>query len=161
MSRKQVSILSSYITQYRLEFYKQLYEVSQNNDIELKVVYGHPNKNGRMKNDAAPFAQGRLIENKFYSLGNTELVWQPALAEIRSADLVIAEQANKLLINYILLFRQIVGLQKFAFFGHGMNFQAIEQNNISEALKRQLARLPHWWFAYTPRTARLVEATGF
>src|ERR1700722_12716206 len=123
MSRKKVSIICSYIPQYRLEFYKKLHEICKTNNIELKVVYGNPGKTLKKKGDAVSFGPGKYIENKFYSIGITELIWQPILAEIRSSDLVIAEQANKLLINYLLLSRQSFGIQKFAFFGHGRNFQ--------------------------------------
>src|SRR4051812_12297117 len=123
MSRKKVAIIYRYVPQYRLEFYKRLYEICKNNDIDLKVVYGNPGKPDNTKGDAASFEPGTFIENKFYSVGQTELIWQPILAEIRSADLVIAEQANKLLINYLLLARQLLGIQRFAFFGHGKNFQ--------------------------------------
>jgi glycosyltransferase involved in cell wall biosynthesis len=161
MPRKQVAIVYRYIPQYRLEFYKRLFELCENNDIDLKIVYGNPNKAEKMKGDAVSFEPGTFVANKFFSIGHTELIWQPVLAEIRSADLVIVEQANRLLINYFLLARQILGIQKTAFFGHGKNFQATKKHRMSEAAKKQLARLPHWWFVYTSEGARLVEANGF
>jgi glycosyltransferase involved in cell wall biosynthesis len=161
VSRKRVAILYRYVPQYRLEFYRRLYALCKNSDIDLDVIYGNPSKTEKTKGHAVSFEPGQFIKNKFYSVGHTELIWQPVLAEIRSADLVIAEQANKLLINYLLLARQFIGIQKFAFFGHGKDFQATKQDNVSEALKKRLVRLPHWWFAYTPGVARLVEAAGF
>jgi len=83
------------------------------------------------------------------------------LHEIRSADLVVVEQANKLLVNYLLILRQNLGQQKVAFWGHGKNYQAAEHHRLSEWLKKRMIALLHWWFAYTPGVARMIEASGF
>jgi glycosyltransferase involved in cell wall biosynthesis len=60
-----------------------------------------------------------------------------------------------------LIARQVFGQQKFAFWGHGRNYQATEFHSLSERLKRLMICRAHWWFAYTPAVARFVESQGF
>jgi glycosyltransferase involved in cell wall biosynthesis len=161
MKNKRVVILYRYIPEYRLAVYERLYELCRVNSIDLDIIYGDPSKSDRLKNDSVDFEFGIFKRNQFWSFGKIELVWQPVLAQIRQADLVIVEQANKLVINYLLIARQILGRQRFAFWGHGRNFQATQFHSLSERMKRLMICRAHWWFAYTPSVARLVEAQGF
>jgi len=144
-----------------LEVYKRLYELCCANNIDLQVIYGNPSYSDSKKRDAVDFEYGIYKENCYLSAGRLELIWQPVLAQIRQKDLVIVEQANKLLINYILMAQQVLGWQKFAFWGHGKNFQATQCHLLSERLKRLMICRPHWWFAYTPAVARYVASQGF
>jgi glycosyltransferase involved in cell wall biosynthesis len=159
--KKRVAIVYRYIPQYRLDFYNRLYNLCKGTNITLDVIYGNPSPIDNKKRDSVDFLPGKFIENHWLSVGRIELAWQPVLSEIRSADLIVVEQANKLLINYLLILRQKLGLEKFAFWGHGKNYQATKHHRLSERLKRQLITLPHWWFAYTPGVARLIESSGF
>jgi glycosyltransferase involved in cell wall biosynthesis len=161
MRSNKVVILYRYIPQYRLEFYKRLYKLCENKGIDLHVIYGDPSKSEKTKGDSVSFDRGNFVKNRYFSFGHTELIWQPVLGLTRSADLVIVEQANKLLINFPLVLRQLCGNQRICFVGHGRNFQATKRHRLSELLKKSLIRTPHWWFAYTSRVANLVEAAGF
>jgi glycosyltransferase involved in cell wall biosynthesis len=129
--------------------------------VDLKIVYGDPGKDDSLKGNSVDLESGIFRANRFFRLGHTELTWQPVLSELRGADLVIAEQASKLLVNYPLLIRQLLGRQKFAFWGHGRNFQTDEPDGIRERLKRWMLPLPHWWFTYTEGTAKYIEEVGF
>jgi glycosyltransferase involved in cell wall biosynthesis len=67
---------------------------------------------------------------------------------VKSSDLVIVEQANKLLFNYYLILRRIFRKKKFAFWGHGLNLQ-ISKKNIFNRFKLTYINGANWWFAYT------------
>jgi glycosyltransferase involved in cell wall biosynthesis len=69
--------------------------------------------------------------------------------------------ANKLLVNYILLMQNALGVRKIAFWGHGKNFQARRGDWFSEWIKRKLSTKVHWWFAYNDLSARIVTGLGF
>jgi glycosyltransferase involved in cell wall biosynthesis len=77
------------------------------------------------------------------------------------ADLVIVEQASKLLVNYVLLALQMAGVKPLAFWGHGRTPKATQPSRIGEAAKAFMSRRVHWWFAYNDLSARYVRELGF
>ncbi|HJQ20137.1 MAG TPA: glycosyltransferase family 4 protein, partial [Gemmatimonadaceae bacterium] len=101
------------------------------------------------------------VRNRYVRLFGRELIWQPVLKEVWSADLVIAEQASKLLVNYVLQIASIFGGPKFAFWGHGKNFQEHAASRLGEFIKRFMSRHVHWWFAYNTTSAQVVRALPF
>jgi glycosyltransferase involved in cell wall biosynthesis len=80
---------------------------------------------------------------------------------LRDVDLVIVEQASKLLVNYVLFAYHLLGRKKLAFWGHGKNFQQRQASNLAEVVKRLMSRRVHWWFAYNDLSAKVVEAIGY
>ena len=50
------------------------------------------------------------------------------LARMTPVDLVIVEQANKLLLNLVLILGRSAGSRRVAFWGHGKDFQAARSN---------------------------------
>ena len=74
---------------------------------------------------------------------------------------MIVEQARKLLVNYVILFQNWLGIRKLAFWGHGKNFQATSRNQFAEWIKRIVSTRVHWWFAYNDMSTRIVRELGF
>jgi hypothetical protein len=157
---KRVIMLLRYIPQYRLPFFAKLHEACNQGNIDLQIVYGNPTAADATKADSVDFEPGFLIPNRSIKVGSSELIWQPALIHTRDADLVIVEQQSKLLLNYLLIARQLLGRGKIAFFGHGKNLQG-RTNSPAEAVKRRMALLPHWWFAYTEGVAHYLMEIGY
>ncbi|MGB5053343.1 MAG: hypothetical protein WBO24_02990, partial [Nitrospirales bacterium] len=88
------------------------------------------------------------VENRYWSLGNQELVLQPVLKYVSGVDCVIVEQANRLLINYYLVLRRRLKRHpRLAYWGHGENLQAKSKHSQSERLKRPLLGQDDWRFA--------------
>jgi glycosyltransferase involved in cell wall biosynthesis len=88
------------------------------------------------------------------------LVWQPCLGELRGAELVIVEQASRLLLNYLLLGWRAVGGPRLGLWGHGLNLDTTSRSRWGEAVKRRLVRRADWWFCYTEGTKALVTSFG-
>jgi glycosyltransferase involved in cell wall biosynthesis len=150
MHRKvpSVLIIHSMIRHYRAPFFDKLHEALCFKGISLRVAFGSPSGDEKLKGDIFPFHRewANPVENKWFL--NDRLLYQPVLNEVRSADLVIIEQANKHLVNYpLLLLRRMLG-KKVAFWGHGRNRQA-DARSAAEWFKRLLLLWPDWWFAYT------------
>jgi hypothetical protein len=60
------------------------------------------------------------VHNRHFRLEKVhEAVWQPVLSATRKADLVIVDQASRLLVNYVLLARQRFGGPSIALWGMG------------------------------------------
>src|SRR5258706_14380159 len=88
------------------------------------------------------------------------LVWQRVRRRARGADLVVVEQASRLIVNYLLLAKRRFGGPKVAFWGHGIALDRSSASRMGEAVKRKMAPRADWWFCYTEGTARRLEAVG-
>jgi len=159
--KHKVAIIYRYIPQYRYSFYENLRNRLLDEGVELVLIYGQPGANDRLKGDAVEIPWGIKLKNRILHTVRTELYWQPAMKYIRDADLVIVEQANKLLLNYYLILMNIIGRKKIAFWGHGKNFQSTSRNKTSELIKKWISSKVSWWFAYTEKCAQIVRENGF
>jgi glycosyltransferase involved in cell wall biosynthesis len=158
---KRVLIIQRVLPHYRVPFFEQLRKRLAADGIELDLVVGQPTKAGAAKRDQASLPWAAEVTNRYARAGRgRHLVWQPAWRMSRHADLVIVEQASRLLINYLLLATRRFGGPAVAFWGHGENLDRASASRFGEFVKRSLARRADWWFCYTKGTARLVEEMG-
>lgn len=158
---KKVVIIYRTLFQYRKEFYNQLRDSLLENNVQLYIIYGKLNSTDyESRKDQIDLEWGQFIQNKVLHLGKKELIWQPCLKDLKDKDMVIVEQANKLLINYYLMFtRQRLGL-KFCYWGHGRNLQ-MNENNIYNKFKYLFIKNCDWWFAYTQGVKGFLVEMGF
>ncbi len=136
--KKKVVMLSRYSTGYRVHFYERLNATLKERDVELTVVYGQPSRMEKLDllPPVATMGYHQVIRNRYLYFGNRFIVWQPALRQLRGANLIIVTQHTRNLINYpLMLFRKLLGY-KLAYWGHGRNFQATTSSNLAERLKR-------------------------
>lgn len=162
-SARRVTIVQRVLPHYRVPFFDRLHDDLAARDIELRVIYGdeRPGTVPRTVKVDAPWA--RWIRNRYVVLGGRELVWQPALSALRHSSLIVLEQANRLLLNHVLLTGAFRGEARLAFWGHGQNFGA--RASIVGRLGAKLARGPlqraDWFFAYTDHSLPALAAAGF
>lgn len=159
--RRRVVVAYKWLPRYRLAFFNNLRKELETHNINLDLYFGRPSGGDAEKRDsvALPWAQYR--RNRVITLAGRSAIWQPLMRDVCGADLIIVEQASKLLLNYLLLARQEAGRERVAFWGHGANLQQHTANTISEAVKRKVSRWPYWWFAYTLGTRNRVMALGY
>lgn len=156
---KKVAIIWRFLPDYRLPFYLGLQEYLAQRDVELTVIYGPMNGMGPIdKEKIAPWA--KCVRDWRVSLGGIEICWQPYAAYVRDADLVIVEQANRLLLNYWLMAGRLFRRQKIAFWGHGRDLQATS-NSIRNRWKRVFVKNVDWWFAYTAEVQEAIVKSAF
>lgn len=129
--------------------------------VDLRVVYGQPSPSDSTRNDAASLPWADEVDARWFSLGDTEMVWQPCPPSARDSDLLILTQENKILSNYPILGRRYLGGPKVAYWGHGRNLQAKGVNDLRDRWKTMLSTKVDWWFAYTEQTCELLTANGF
>lgn len=157
----KVAIVNRMIPHYRRDFFCRLKSALEEKNISLILLYGQPEYRDALKNDSIDMEWGIKVPSKIVKIGHNSLYWQPVLPYLRDIDLVIVEQASKLLINYVLLLRNRLGVQKLAFWGHGRNFQETSINQLGEWIKRQVSTKVHWWFAYNEMSAAVVREMGY
>lgn len=129
--------------------------------MELRLIYGSPSPSELSKQDAAKIPWATTVQNRTLHVGSRELLWQPVLRSLSGMQLVIVEDAAKLLVNYLLLLRQSWGGPQIALWGHGKTLSEHGASRVGEFLKRRMLRRAHWYFAYTEGTARILEAHSF
>lgn len=157
----RVLILQETMPHYRVALFEQIQLRARSRGITVEVVHGQvPGTRGhRLNTGVLPGAT--VIRNRYVRAPgeNGAVVWQPALRRCRNADLVVVEQANRLLINYVLLLAQRLRGPKVAFWGHGRNLQARE-GSLAQRFKARIAVTPWWWFAYTEGVAGHLVSRG-
>ena len=156
-----VAIVQKSLAHYRVPFFNQLRERLAQKGVELLLIYSDPVGGFMSKEDAGEIAWGRKVPAHIVRIGRYEALWQSCLSDLDEVDLVIVEQASKLLANYWLLLTQRISRRKLAFWGHGQNFRTSAASRLGEWLKRKSSSQVHWWFAYNQMSADIVRETGF
>ena len=119
---RRVAIVHKCLPQWRRRFFELLRDRLAQEAIHLQLIYGQPGAKDAAKKDTVDLEWAQRIQNRIVYFRGRELYWQPCLHLLRGADLVIVEQASKLLVNYVLQARYLLGGTRFAFWGHGKNF---------------------------------------
>lgn len=156
-ARPKVLIIQRRMTHYRVPLFNLMREKLNAAGVDLGVVYGDPLPEEKLKKDAGKLPWGVHVLCLYGWRGR--LCWQNAMPVASNANLVIVTQENRLLFNYV---RPILKQdRKWAFWGHGRNFQSANPNSLKERFKRWLARRVDWWFAYTSLSEAAVRESGF
>jgi L-malate glycosyltransferase len=160
---RRVVIVQERLTQYRVPFFERLRKDLQKHDVQLDLVHGQGDEAARSRRDMGYLPWANRVMNREIRASGKVLVWQPVWGHVRGADLIVVEQASKLLVNYPFLASQLAQRQRIALWGHGMNLEAnvTGLSRIGELLKRKYSQVPHWWFAYTRGVAQSVIQLGY
>ncbi len=147
---------------YRVDFLALLREELSKQDVILEVYYGKPTPESLAKNDTAELPDSTEIPSWCLNIGGKEILLQRPPVHVFRSDLVICMQENRLLINYVIqLYTRVVPGVRFAFWGHGRNFQSRRSSGIREAWKRFLLRGSDWFFAYTEASRESLLTSGY
>ncbi len=161
MSKIQLLIVQQVFKQYRLAFYQQLSHELACKGIELTLCFSLPQGVDLAKADnvtTPPGSFAKLVTLRRFG----PLVWQH-VPGTTTFDLVIVEQANRHLLNYLLLLQRLLYPKpKLVFWGHGFNHQAAPGlwSFCKEYYKKLLLRLPDGFFAYTQGVADYAARSG-
>ncbi len=129
-----------------------------------RSYYGQPDQweEKTIKDLILPHQWGKYIKNRYLGKGKRSVCWQPVMRYVRDADLVIVQQGNRELVNYLLMLRRIFRKRPaFAFWGHGMNFQATNEKGLKERWKRFYSNFADHWFAYNRLSKEIMTSRGF
>lgn len=158
---KNITIIQRVLPHYRVEFFKQLRESLLDSGVSLTLVYGQHKIGTVPETVEVDYEWAYFVPVRYFNVLNTELVYQKLPESLIKSDLLVMEQANRILFNYILLIKRYVRGLKVAYWGHGMNFQSKNSGFLKEAFKEILLTRVDWWFAYTRLSADIVAAHGF
>jgi L-malate glycosyltransferase len=156
---KTVLIIEAQMKQYRAPFFARLNDALRADGIRLTAAYSDPPPSEARKKDTCDLPPEYGLKVKGYWLWQRRLLYQTLLKATLASDLVIVEQANRIILNHLLLPLSRAGLRRVAFWGQGDNLQA-ERIRFSEWYRRKTLNWVSWWFAYTKGTAKYLEAHG-
>jgi glycosyltransferase involved in cell wall biosynthesis len=160
LRRPRVLIVYRTIPQYRRAFYELLRERLAAEGVELGLIYGQPTGSEESKRDHIDLPWAVKRRNRVLRLGAHDVYWQPCVDAALRADLVIVEQASRLLVNHVLFALALAGRTRLAFWGNGRKLFVHARSSIGEAAKGFETRHAHWFFAYTESTAAIVRGLG-
>jgi glycosyltransferase involved in cell wall biosynthesis len=158
---KKVVILQNRLFHYRTKLFEQLRDTCAMRGIELHLVHGQASRRESGKNDEATLPWAEKVSNRFWEIGEHDIIWQPFFASIKGADLILIMQENRILSNYPLLLSRMWSPRKVAYWGHGKNFQSDAPTGLRERWKNFLLNRVDWWFAYTDVTVDILRGAGF
>ena len=157
----KIVIFQPMLKSYRAPLFAKLHECLTANGHELRIVFGMPVGKELLRKDNVIIAtEYHFFQKSRWFFDNKLHVLQGVIGHIRWADIVITEQANKHLHNYLLILLSLIKFKPLAYWGHGFNRQG-NPHSFSEYLKKQLAVRVDWWFAYTGVVANYLEGLGF
>jgi L-malate glycosyltransferase len=158
--RRRVTFVQTTIRQYRIPFFEVLRTELRGRGVDISVVHSTPSRDEDQRRDVAELSWGERTPVRRIGLGSKNLVWQTAPEIVWSSDLVVVEQATRLILNYRLMPRRHLGGPKVALWGHVVS-PYWDANPTSERIKRWVSRQPDWWFAYTDGEAERLQDLGY
>jgi glycosyltransferase involved in cell wall biosynthesis len=157
---QSVSIVSFRLPHYRRAFYRGLKEYLVQRDIELRLIHGPITDVEYVSQGERLLPWSVLVDHYAFHVRGVDLCWQPYWPYVRGSDLIIVEQLNRLLLNYVLILRRLLTRQKIAFWGHGTDLQR-RPTSIRNHWKRLVRNHVDWWFAYTQEVKEELVSGGF
>jgi len=159
-ARAHVSIVYKSLPHYRVPLYELLRDELAAHDVELHLLIGDPAVGEAARRDTAWISWAERVRQRQWSIRGRQLVWQSVLRRTRHHDLVVVEQASKLVVNNLLAIGRHLGGPALGLWGHGVNRDEVNRSQLGEWWKRRSIRSCDWWFAYTRATAGLVAGAG-
>ncbi len=159
---RRVAIVQRELPHYRTPFYECLRAELASRDVALAVIQSSASASERLPGDIGNVPWAHTVSGSEFGIGDRRVLWQPLIPTIKTADLVIVEQASRLLLNYVLFARQALLRRPMALWGHGRSFHSENATTgAGESLKRWLSARVHWWFAYNDLSAKVISELGF
>lgn len=157
----KVTIICKFVHEFREAFFNDLRATLAESDIELELLYGRPAGAEATKGNWVDIEWATYVDTREIDVLGRQLAYMPVMRLTADSDLVIVEQASKLLENYPLLARsQVRRRPKFAFWGHGRNIGQ-EVDAIGEKAKTLMTKRSDWFFAYTDSTASYLGGIDY
>lgn len=159
MAGRRFALVQEYVPAYRARLFEAMAAAAAADGDELLVFAGEPEAGLAQRNDgitARPWLR-RIRQREFRFFGR-RITLRALPAAVRSADLIVMEQARRNLDLPVLLLWPGTA-KKIALWGHGTDLvktPSLFERRYSVVLLRRAA----WFFAYTEAGARWAESVG-
>lgn len=157
----KVVILQHRLLHYRTKLFEQLRDACIERCIELHLVHGQASPRELTKKDEGVLPWAHKVHNRYWQLGNRDILWQPFPPALKDAKLVVVMQENRIISNYPVMLSRMWSSRKVAYWGHGKNFQSDAPLGVREKWKDFLLTRVDWWFAYTEMTVEILRKASY
>lgn len=162
MDQKRVLIVQRRITEYRVPLFLNLREYLNRQGINLDLIYGVETLAEATRQDAGHIGWAFKAKSFYPKLFGTYFNYiRVRRTLLNKYDLIISPHENSLLLNYRLMLRRRVFRRRFAFWGHGANFQELSRESKKNYIKKWSMLETDWWFAYTALSVQRIREAGF
>jgi glycosyltransferase involved in cell wall biosynthesis len=162
MDPQRVLIVQRRITEYRVPLFSKLRESLNNQGITLDLLHGVETSAEAMRHDTGhvdwAFKAQSFCPNLFGGYFNYPKIRRSLLNKYH---LIISTHENRFLLSYRLILRRKVFGQRFAFWGHGANFQGLSDKSETNYIRKWSMLEADWWFAYTVISVQRIQEAGF
>jgi glycosyltransferase involved in cell wall biosynthesis len=152
--RAKVLIIQEHLPHYRAVFFEKLRADMMELGIHLDLVHGRE-ADSRMLAERLEWSRAvritRLGPFRWHHIGRLA----------NEADLIVVPQELKYLRCHWLYLKTRFTGQRFAYWGHGRNFQSRAGSRGAAWIKEFISKRVDWWFAYNDLSARIVRAMGY
>ncbi|TXR53342.1 glycosyltransferase family 4 protein [Reinekea thalattae] len=158
---KEIYIYQRVLPHYRIHFFDALHASLLSQGVKLYVVAGFEKSGSVPKTVEINRPWVIYRGNKYISFLGKEIVVQSVLfRSLKRGSVVIVEQSNRLVINYLFWLLRKLKFIKMGLWGHGKNFQSRNPNGFLECFKKRFSLSFDWWFAYTDLGKRIFWEAG-
>lgn len=158
----RVAIVQRVLAHYRVPFFNRLRDLASDRGVDVELVTGRPSKWEESLHGSGELPWATQRRCVYLGTPIRHVVWQSGVRSLLSADLVVVEQASRLLQNYVLGLGRLVGKPAgLALWGHGRHRDQDAAWAPAERVKSRLTGRADWFFAYTAGVAAQVARTGF
>ncbi|MES2821988.1 MAG: glycosyltransferase family 4 protein [Pseudomonadota bacterium] len=157
----KITIVQRVLPEYRVALFEEIQRNLAKDKIDFLLLYGREMQGSTPASVTIEHFWAQQYKNLYLKLGKLTLILQLNIfIKLIRSDLIVVEQANSLLINYLLFLLKPLFNYKIAYWGHGYNHQSKNQDSFSEQIKLQLLKKTDWWFSYTLSTTHYLTARG-
>lgn len=157
--QRRVTIIFDILPQYRVAFYEGLRQRLAEHQIQLCLLHGRRQGKASLRGDQTRLSWATPLSQWTVSLFGKEVTWLNFLPKLQKSDLVIAENAFRILSNYLLPLLRSLGCFRLAWWGMGRNLE-LDGSSWRNRLKSLYTCHCDHYFAYTEGTARYLRETG-
>ena len=154
---KKVLIIQRILPHYRINFFKQLENLLNKNQISLRIIAGQPRSNEFFNLDNKSKSNVTNIKNLYF--GKKLYLSLVNFLKFKQYDLIIVEQCNSAILNYLIFI--FYNKKKIAFWGHGKNLNTYKKKYFSNFIRKCLLTQINHFFAYTKISAKIIRNMGF
>jgi len=159
----KILIVKRYERGFRIPFYQLLRKKLLSINMEFDLFYGEPDKEEKksIKDFIIDESIGKKVNNFYINIFGINLCYQPCLPFCSGKELIIVQQGNRELFNYLVILRKLFYKKtKIAFWGHGRNFQG-NPKSLKEKFKNWYSKKVDFWFAYNDLSKKHLIDIGF
>ena len=159
-TRKNVTIITNSINNYRTELFSEMKEMLLQDNISLRVVSTKSSSSVKNTIDISNWGKYEQVRSLGFSFFKKRFSVKLISLTKQSSDLVVLSQSTTELENYVIYLLQKFNRGKVALWGHGYTITK-EKNRLARFIQKIMLKNADWFFAYTEGSLNRAREIGY